>query len=149
MIFIISLSVFLRGMDNVSIKRYAINQKTIKVHFRIKVVSIDCTAYTSKKDLSEIYQACKNLIHEIKNDYKTIFERDLKISNRSFIAEICGHLVAYKVSVWIKKHFKFSLVQKLAKFAAHRSGVIDCGEAKVDTNRWLWDFIGWMFFRGV
>lgn len=149
MIFIFGLSVFLRPMDNVSVKSYAINQKTIKVHFQTKVVSIDCTAYTSKKDLSEIYGACKNLIHEIKNDYKDIFGRDLKISNRSFIAEIWGHLVAYKISIWLKKTLKLSLIQKLAKFAAHRSGIIDCGEAKVDTNRWFWDITGWIFFSSV
>jgi len=147
LIFIISLSVFLQPMANISIKSYAVNQKTIKVYFRLKVVSIDCTAYNSKKDLLDIYQACKKLINDIKKDYKAIFGRDLKISNRSFLAEIWGHLVAYKISLWMKKYFKFTLMQKLAKFAAHRSGIIDCGEAKVDTNRWFWDFTGWMFFR--
>lgn len=133
-------------MDKVLVKTYAVNEKTIKVRFQLKVVSIDCTAYTSKKDLSEIYQECKKLIREIKKDYKGIFELDLKISNRSFLAEIWGHLVAYKISVWIKKNIQFNLMQKFAEFTAHRSGIIDCGEAKVDTNRWIWDFMGWMFF---
>lgn len=134
-------------MDGTEVKTYDINQKPIKVQFRLKVVSIDCTDYTSKNDLSAIYQECKEFVHQIKADYFEIFKQPLKISNRSFIAEIWGHLVAYKISLWIKNTFKFKPLQKLAEFAAHRSGVIDCGEAKVDTNRWFWDGLGWLFFR--
>lgn len=132
---------------NTMVKSYDVRQKTINVRFSPKVVSIDCTNYTSSQELSDIYGGCRHLINLIKDDYKKIYDIDLNISNRSFLAEIWGHLIAYRIFLWIKNNIKISFVQKFATFACHRSGVIDCGEAKVDTNRWCWDLISWLFFK--
>lgn len=112
-----------------------------------KVVSIDFTPYHHKEDLLKLYRSSSYLVELIKADYLNIYNTPLKISNASFVAEIWGHLIAYKISLWLKKNIKIGLVQKLAKFTAFRSGVTDCGEANVDNNRWLWDIIGWMFFQ--
>ncbi len=126
---------------------YTIGLFPLDVRFADRVVSIDFTAYVKKEDLTFLYCESESLIQKIKADYKSIYQRDLKIASPSFIAEIWGHLVAYRIALWMKRHFKISPLQKLAKFAAFRSGMVDCGEAKVDTNRWFWDIIGTIFFR--
>jgi len=133
-------------MREFSVKIYDVRQKKINVRFSPNVASIDCTGFVSSEDLTEIYIGCKNLIQKIKTDYRDFYQKDLQIDNASFMAEIWGHLVAYRIALWMKKNIKISLMQRFADFVAFRSGVIDCGETKVDTNRWFWDIIGWMFF---
>lgn len=124
--------------------KYIINQQTLVVIFKPMVVSLDFTPYSS---LDLLYRNCKSLIIDIKTDYRNFYQKDLEINYASFMAEIWGHLVVYRIALWMKKYIRISFIQKLAKFAAFRSGVIDCGEAKIDTNRWFWDIIGWVFFR--
>lgn len=126
---------------------YTIGHLPIEVKFTNQVVSIDFTPYVDKKKLALLYQESEDLVKRIKTEYKNNYQNDLKITNASFMAEIWGHLLAYRIALWMKKNLKLSPLQKLAKFAAFRSGMVDCGEAKVDTNRWFWDIIGRLFFR--
>ena len=128
-------------------KTYFIKNLPIEVSFRPKVVSIDFRPYKQKQELNLLYKHCVSLVEEIKHDYKQHYGRHLKISKASLIAEIWGHLVAYRIALAFKKHFKFWPVLNFAKFAAFRSATVDCGERKVDTNRWFWDITAWAFFR--
>lgn len=127
--------------------KYIVHEQNLVVIFKPMVVSLDFTPYSSKKELGLLYKNCRHLIIDIKSDYIRFYQKDLKINNASFMAEIWGHLVAYRIALWMTKSIKIPLIQKLAKFAAFRSGIIDCGETKVDTNRWFWDIIGWAFFK--
>ena len=111
-----------------------------------KVVSLDFTPYHREGELLKLYQSSSHLVKLIKIDYLNIYNTELKIMNASFVAEIWGHLVAYRISLWLKRHIKIGLIQKLAKFVAFRSGVIDCGEGSIDTNRWFWDILARLFF---
>ena len=134
-------------MSSTSSRTYEIGNLPLQVNFMHKVVSLDFTPYHKKEDLLKLYRSSRYLIGLIKAHDLSIYNTQLKIGNASFVAEIWGHLVAYKISLWLKQHIKIGLIQKLAKFTAFRSGVIDCGEAKIDTNRWFWDILGWMFFQ--
>ncbi|MNK10080.1 hypothetical protein D3C87_280950 [compost metagenome] len=134
-------------MSKTFTRTYVIAQFPINVQFSNRVVSIDFTPYTQSEKLSLLYQHSEDLVQKIKAEYKDSFQKELKISNASFVAEIWGHIVAYKIALWMKKNINISPVQKFAKFAAFRSGVIDCGESKVDTNRWFWDILAPIFFR--
>lgn len=142
-----SICTFIFRMSSTSLKIYEINKLPLQVNFMDKVVSINFTPYHDKEDLLKLYRSSSYLVELIKTDYLNIYNAPLKIKNASFVAEIWGHLIAYKISLWLKKNIKIGLVQKLAKFTAFRSGVTDCGEANVDTNRWFWDILGWLFFR--
>ncbi|WP_343530999.1 hypothetical protein [Pedobacter sp.] len=134
-------------MNELLIKTYSIDALPLEVSFRPKVISIDFRPYTQKQQLNLLYEHSGGLINEIMHDYQQHYGHPLKISKRSLMAEIWGHLLAYRISLGLKKHLKVWPVQKLAKFAAFRSAIIDCGEAKVDTNRWFWDATAWAFFR--
>lgn len=125
---------------------YTLGDFLLDVKFKDKVVSIDFTPYTQSEELIFLYPYSEELVQKIKATYKASYQKELKISNASFVAEIWGHLVVYRMALWMKRTFKISLLQKFAKFVVFRSGVIDCGEAKVDTNRWLWDILGSIFF---
>ncbi|WP_171047004.1 hypothetical protein [Pedobacter helvus] len=126
---------------------YTISKLPLDVRFANKVVSIDFTPYVKKEELISLYGESQTLVQKIKNKYQNIYQKELKIRNASFIAEIWGHLAAYKVALWIKKNIKVWPVQKFAKFVAFRSGIIDCGEGSIDTNRWVWDILAWLFFK--
>ncbi len=128
-------------------KTYFIKNLPLEVVFRPKVISIDFRPYKHKEELALLYSHCIVLIDEIKHDYQQLYGKHLKISKPSLVSEIWGHLIAYRISLGLKNHVKIWPVQKFAKFAAFRSAVVDCGETKVDTNRWFWDLTAWAFFR--
>jgi hypothetical protein len=134
-------------MEKIYNNTYQIAHLDVEVSFRECVISIDFTPFEYTEDLKFLYRCSSRLIAMIKVSYRGLFGKNLLISNSSFVAEIWGHLVAYRISIWVKKHVKFNPIQKLAKFAAFRSGVIDCGETAVDSNRWFWDLLGKLFFN--
>ncbi len=126
---------------------YQIGHFNIKVNFNKFVVSIDFTPFEHGDDLKYLYRSSSRLIAMIKVRYHELFGQNLLISNDSFVAEIWGHLIAYRISIGVKRRIKFKPIQKLTKFIAFRSGVVDCGESAVDSNRWLWDLLGRLFFK--
>lgn len=134
-------------MSRALTRTYTFAQLPLDVKFSDRVVSIDFTPYTKTEDLMSIYQHSEELVHQLKAEYSNQYQKELKINNASFVAEIWGHLVAYRIALWMKRNLKISLLQQFAKFVAFRSGVTDCGETKVDTNRWFWDLLGPIFFR--
>lgn len=142
-----SICTFIFQMSSTSSKIYEIGNHPLQVNFMDKVVSLDFTPYHREGELLKLYQSSSHLVKLIKIDYLNIYNTELKIRNASFVAEIWGHLVAYRISLWLKRHIKIGLIQKLAKFTAFRSGVIDCGEGSIDTNRWFWDILARLFFR--
>lgn len=134
-------------MSKLHTKTYFVKNLPLEVSFRPKVISIDFRPYRQKEELNLLYKHCTGLVDEIKRDYQQHYGKPMKISKASLMAEIWGHLVAYRISLGFKNHVKIWPVQSFAKFAAFRSAVVDCGERKVDTNRWFWDMTAWAFFR--
>ncbi len=126
---------------------YQIAHFSIDVNFCEFVVSIDFSPYKQTDDLQFLYGYSPQLIALIQAQYQEIFGKQLQISDDSFVAEIWGHLFAYRIAIWVKKNLQFKPLQKLAKFVAYRSGIIDCGERQADSNRWIWDFLGKLFFQ--
>lgn len=125
---------------------YTLSELPLDVKFADKVISIDFTPYVKKDELTFLYKESKELVQKIKSNYQNIYQKPIKITNPSFIAEIWGHLIAYRAALWMLRNIRIWPVKKMAKFIAFRSGVVDCGEGKVDTNRWIWDILGRMFF---
>lgn len=113
----------------------------IPIQLKKGVASIDVTAYQSAIDLKHIYQHRYALVSRIKNDYQNAFGQNIQISDRSFLTEIWGHLVVYRMAIWAKRYIRLPLFNKLTRFVAYRSGTIDCGEKAVDSNRWFWDVL--------
>lgn len=84
----------------------------------------------------------RKLVEWIQKNYSVAFGGRLGISDNSFIMEIWGHL--YFEYFLLRNEtvgrilFPFGLYRRLVESCA----AIDCGESGVDTNRWLWDFLG-------
>lgn len=125
---------------------YTLSELPLDVKFADKVISIDFTPYVKKDELTFLYKESKELVQKIKSNYQNIYQKPIKITAPSFIAEIWGHLIVYRAALWMLRNIRIWPVKKMTKFIAFRSGVVDCGEGKVDTNRWIWDILGRMFF---
>ncbi len=84
----------------------------------------------------------KRLIERIQEIYAGNFGSRLDISDNSFIMEIWGHL--YFEFFLLRNErlgrflFPFGLYNRLVRSCE----AIDCGEADIDGNRWLWDVLG-------
>jgi len=81
------------------------------------------------------------LVKVIKTDYHKEFNKSLKISDNSFIVEIWAHVYSDYFGLLIKRHLKIKWIQNLIQKGIERAEIIDCGEKKLDTNRWVWDFL--------
>ncbi len=84
----------------------------------------------------------KRLVKKIQEIYEGNFGSRLDISEKSFIMEIWGHL--YFEFFLLRNPgigrfmFPFGLYSRLVRSCE----AIDCGEADIDGNRWLWDVLG-------
>ncbi len=126
---------------------YQISPLSIEVSFCEFVVSIDFSVFKNHEDLNFLYRSSGDLVVWIKHRYYEIFGKQLRITNPSFVAEIWGHLLVYRIAIWMEQNLKFKPLQRLVKFVAFRSGIVDCGERNADSNRWIWDLLGKLFFK--
>lgn len=84
----------------------------------------------------------KKLVEKIQEIYEGNFGSRLDISEKSFTMEIWGHL--YFEFFLLRNPrpgrilFPFGLYDRLVRSCE----AIDCGEADIDGNRWLWDVLG-------
>ena len=81
------------------------------------------------------------LVKVIKTDYQKEFNKSLKISDNSLMVEIWAHVYSDYFGLLIKRNLKINWVQNLIQKGIERAEIIDCGEKKFDTNRWVWDFL--------
>jgi len=81
------------------------------------------------------------LVKVIKTDYQKEFDKSLKISDNSLMVEIWAHVYSDYFGLLIKRNLKIKWIQNLIQKGIERAEIIDCGEKKFDTNRWVWDFL--------
>lgn len=79
--------------------------------------------------------------------YRALFEKPLAISRDSLAIEILGHVYADRLAAMaetlrerIAPESRGPL-SRLLERVRESAGVIDCGEAEVDTNRVVWDML--------
>ncbi|MCZ4223050.1 hypothetical protein [Pedobacter rhodius] len=77
----------------------------------------------------------------IKIDYQKEVNKTLMISESSLMVEIWAHVYSDYFGLLIKRHLKIKWVQNLLQKGIERAEIIDCGEKKFDSNRWVWDFL--------
>ena len=84
------------------------------------------------------FRACRHLSEDIRQEYLKIYEKELKITEKSLAVEIYLH---YKCHIWftrLQKRFKKS---RILKRLLRSTVVIDSGEKDVDNNRFIWDLL--------
>lgn len=83
--------------------------------------------------------ATSALVGRIRADYQTTFDKELAITDDSFIVEIWGHLYCDYLLLKYSKILKVILMFGLYNRLYRSCRVIDCGEEGKDPNRWLFD----------
>ncbi|MBP1042466.1 hypothetical protein I6N95_15715 [Vagococcus sp. BWB3-3] len=78
----------------------------------------------------------KQVVHASKEQYRSIYDTDIAISDKSMGVEIIGHIFPDTVANY--------LPEWLASIIQNHTIVIDSGEASVDRDRWVWDSIAFV-----
>ena len=118
-----------------------------KVHIYARKPLYDFLEQKSKKDALVLSEY-------ILRDYKKLYGRELKISRDSMAVEILIHVYVDKVlkRIEAKEHAREQegIHRKLAQICEGlqvHTGIIDCGEKEVDSNRIVFD--GLVPFKGM
>lgn len=120
---------------------YKLDNCSIKVSVEEGIIRLK-----SDKDLwsyldIEVVKQTEKLINVIKSDYKIKFNKPLKIVDKSLMVEIWAHVYCDYYGLLIHRNIKIKWVRKLVMKGLERAALIDCGERKIDSNRWIWDFL--------
>ena len=126
-------------------KIFKIEDYRLSVNFRRHVVQLRA-GYDLRRMLKKAPGALYRLAQMILEEYECLFKEKLNISERSLVAEIAGHVYAYRFFLRIRKVFTGACIRKLS----YRVCKIDCGEKSHDGNRWFWDWVGYCkLLRGL
>lgn len=79
------------------------------------------------------------LVSMIKEEYKSAFGEELKISNDSLTVEIWGHVYFENFIGIVSNVFRLKMVTRLDQLVSEHCDIIDCGETNQDGNRKFWD----------
>lgn len=86
--------------------------------------------------------AAKKLSKHAIAEYRRIYGKELKISERSLACEIYWHYYMWKKALFYEeRHGK----KRATSWVLYHMDVIDCGERAVDNNRFLWDLLSVFF----
>lgn len=122
-------------------KIYKLDNCSIKVSVEEGIIRLksdkDLWVYL---DIDVVPQTIK-LIRLIKTDYKTEFGKPLKITDQSLMVEIWAHVYCDYFGLLIHRNTKIKWIQDIVLKGIERAEIIDCGERKLDSNRWVWDFL--------
>ncbi len=87
------------------------------------------------------YVHTKQLVEAIQAIYSQSYGSRLGITGSSFIIEIWGHTYFEYTMLRNERLGRFLFPFGLYKRLVDSCKVIDCGEASIDGNRWLWDVL--------
>lgn len=82
-----------------------------------------------------------SFVREVKYHFREVNHRNLRISDRSLVVEIYGHILPDKIADFIP----FGI----GDIIQAKTEVIDCGEEGFDSNRFLWDIIAGFWERSL
>lgn len=90
----------------------------------------------------EKHKGARALARYILAQYRQQFGTELKISERSLACEIYWHYYCWDKAVTFEnRHGK----KRFTSWLIRHIDVSDCGEQKVDNNRFVWDILSIMF----
>ncbi|MXV52636.1 hypothetical protein GS399_16805 [Pedobacter sp. HMF7647] len=125
-----------------TLKTYLFNDLSVQVEFEERLVHILSNASLHHVIEHNMAGHTEMLYEYIQADYNKYFGRDLDISYQSFAVELWGHMYAEEFTLFVQRNLSdIELVNKIANFVVNRTGVIDCGEREIDSNRIFWDLL--------
>lgn len=122
-------------------KTYHLNGCELHVRFLEKLISIEKPEELNKYLASDIQYRTQTLASFIKSDYFKFFDKELKITEKSIIVEIWGHVFVSHIAKRFKTIIPIYPAKRFADFIIKRCNKIDCGERSIDSNRFVWDLL--------
>lgn len=78
----------------------------------------------------------KQMVYASKDRYRSNYDTDISISDKSMSIEIIGHVFPDTVANYLPGW--------LASIIQNHTSIIDSGESSVDRDRWIWDSIAFV-----
>lgn len=128
--FTLALSLVL--VSTMSIPAFATSLNSVNYYCSNKVIHIN-NDRNLKNYLSEKRAGSLDVAKKSKKTYYYGYGRNINITDLSLAIEIVGHVWPDKIA----RYLPFGIGKGIIK----HTSVIDCGEASVDSNRWVWDSI--------
>lgn len=113
----------------------------IKLNFNKGLIRIYSNAALWALLKNDKYKRLAFLCQEIKTIYFKKFGVPLKISQKSLMLEIAIHVYCDYLGLLFKQLCSWSIIHKLLNKLIKRAEIVDCGELKLDSNRWFWDIL--------
>ena len=110
----------------------------IKEHI-VRVVNDEPLTVLLKTDK---HKGARRLAGFILAEYRQRFGSDLKISERSLACEIYWHFYCWEKAVAFEQRYG---KKKFTSWLIRHIDVSDCGEQKIDSNRFVWDILSIVF----
>ena len=120
--------------------------ENITIKYRPGMVQITCDD-ALKDYLDEEGNGALELSGYILEEYEKCQGKPLKITQDSLAIEILAHTYVDSFSLAISRAKRIlpdvlePPVEKLMENIRSHTGIIDCGEKEVDSNRWIWDML--------
>lgn len=90
----------------------------------------------------------RQLVTALREQYQRWASKELEISDHSLTAEIWGHMLAERYALRLRRMINRPVTNRFVRFLLDRMAIIDCGERRVDNNRFIWDGIA-PFRKGI
>lgn len=84
------------------------------------------------------------LVHAIYQSHRAQYGKELRISERSFLLEIYGHIYADYYLLRYARFFRALLPSRVYDRLLRSCEDIDCGDRQRDPNRIFWDILSFM-----
>jgi len=102
---------------------------------------------TLRKLIKEDRRNIRALARALRSEHESRFGEELRITENSLTCELAVHYRVYR----FVKNLPKALQEKgpICRRALRATAVIDCGEKKEDTNRFVWDILAplWSLHR--
>ncbi|WP_443939159.1 hypothetical protein [Pedobacter sp. MW01-1-1] len=126
-------------------KYYTFNNQKIGVDLKPKIIRVYSSDALDGFFSQSIESDLNTLISSIQADYTTLYKKELAISNESLFVEILAHVHCEYIGFTLNKNIKWRLFNRFIEKLIARAEIVDCGERKMDSNRWVWDILS--FFQ--
>ena len=148
MIFATAFLTFVRVIQAVE-KTYTIAGCLLRVQWTDGVIRIVNDYGLQRLLMEQTEQRTAMLVDRLEADYRQYYQRPLQIGADSLAVEIWAHVYTERFFARLYRHFPWAPMRRLYHFIRRRCRIIDCGETRRDSNRWLWDLLGkrkrWMY----
>jgi hypothetical protein len=121
-----------------------VRDKIINIDMREHIIHINNNDALTSLLAEDTEVITDELILEIKKTYRTLFNKDFDVANKSIAVEIWAHVYVEKFSDAVAALTSIGFIDKLTEEITERCEIIDIGESGYDYNRFVWDNLAYL-----